>query len=137
MVEIISESFQSQMTIETSNLNYALHLTGFVMLFVISLKQSSYMETVGSNHLSEGFIIILKLIGYGMLAVGIYVHHISLYRIEVLTFFTYLLATFETAHCIVTLFGYSIKTAFLSFINHFFLDPLKKNRKISEGPEEN
>lgn len=107
MLEIISKITESTMTINIAFLDGTLRLTGFAIIISIVAKTLSYSETLNSTYASQAYIVLFKMLGYGFLSTYIYFHQNSqgITEIDVLTFFTFMLATFEAGHCFIVLFG--------------------------------
>lgn len=72
-------------------INNIMYLLCFVSLiyFIFMKFESSTVETL---------FALVKTVGYGLLAIIIYKATFAKNEIDILTFFTYLLACFETAH---------------------------------------
>lgn len=66
------------------------------LLCFASLIYFTFMKFESST--IETLFALVKTVGYGLLAIVIYKATFSKGEIEILTFFTYLLACFETAH---------------------------------------
>lgn len=71
-------------------------LISIILKFVLSQRQQDF------SGIGDLVFTILKFIGYGCLAGFIYFYsvHKGLQQIDVLSFFTFTLATFEAAHCL-------------------------------------
>lgn len=78
-----------------------------VVLKIALTQDKSYISSAG-----DLVFTILKFVGYGFLAGFIYSYFITreLQEIDVLTFFTFTLATFEAAHCLSIIVSVLIKS---------------------------
>lgn len=92
-----------------------------VALFSIIFR-AFYPMTVNDMKLDETLINTIKLIGYGFLAVYIYmvVDSKGITEIDVLTFFTFLLAVFEATHYFMLTISVFIGTGIRLVFDRFF-----------------
>lgn len=114
MLETISKITESTMTINIVFLDGILKLTGFAIIIAIVAKTFSSSETLDSSYASQAYIVLFKMLGYSFLATYIYFYPNSqgIKEIDVLTFFTFMLATFEAGHCFITLLGNPLAASF-------------------------
>lgn len=67
-------------------------------IFIISLIFSLLGNIPEPDSFKDSFFLIFKSAAYGCLAFFIFKSHIGKDKIDVLTYFTYLLSVFESAH---------------------------------------
>lgn len=85
-----------------------------VVFFLISVLLKVKLSKEKSDVSGAGDLVftVLKFLGYGFLAGFIYLYSIEQgeQEVEVLTFFTFVLATFEAAHCLSIIVSVLIKS---------------------------
>lgn len=113
--------------VDVSLLDYFLILTVIFTIFSVLLKVTLSQEKMDFDAASHLAFTILKLFGYGLLAGLIYFYaHKGFQQIDVLTLFTFMLATFEAGHCLSIVVSNLIKSV-VGFSNVVS----KKDSKVS------
>ncbi len=108
--------------IDTSCLINFLWLTLSIFIITTILKVTLSRERHNVSNVSDLLFTFLKALGYGILALFIFNYFMKreLQEIDVLTFFTFMLAVFESGHNLSIFFGDLIKIK---------IDPLKSLTK--------
>lgn len=111
--ELMSEIMQIDVGWFYKTLRAILVLTVFFIIAKASRPPSEI-------HTEEGIINLIKSIGYGALAAFIYINvtNSGASKVDILTFFTFLLATFEAAHTFILTLGASIAMFLRSVFHH-------------------
>lgn len=106
-------STEEILKIDVTVLDYLIVLTVIFTLYSIFLKMNLSQEKMDFEPVSQLSFTILKLIGSGSLAGFIYFYLTSgeIQQLDVLTVFTFMLATFEAGHCLSIVVSNMIKSS--------------------------